>query len=84
MPLFTAQCDAGQFDNRWMLGDSAYPSRPYLLTPLPNPTTGGEHRYNEAHINTRNTIERYLNFINILIIIFFFLYLNNAGLHMLR
>lgn len=56
--ILRAQCDTGQFGNRWMLGDSAYPNRPYLLIPLLNPTTGGEHRYNEAHIKTRNTIER--------------------------
>lgn len=54
-----AQCDAGQFGNRWMLGDSAYPNRPYLLTPILNPTSVAEHQYNKAHIKTRNTIERY-------------------------
>ncbi|CAH2109216.1 unnamed protein product [Euphydryas editha] len=56
--ILRAQCDAGQFGNRWLLGDSAYPNRPYLLTPILTPNTGGEHRYNEAHIKTRNTIER--------------------------
>ncbi|XP_063826817.1 putative nuclease HARBI1 [Ostrinia nubilalis] len=56
--MLKAQCDSGEFGNRWLLGDSAYPNTPYLLTPLLNPSTVGDHRYNEAHIKTRNTIER--------------------------
>ncbi|KAJ8967001.1 hypothetical protein NQ317_002758 [Molorchus minor] len=38
--------------------DSGYPCKSYLLTPLLNPATPSEHRYNESHIRTRNTIER--------------------------
>ncbi|CAG5030484.1 unnamed protein product [Parnassius apollo] len=40
------------------VGDSAYLNRPYLLTPIINPVTEAEKRYNEAHIKTRNVIER--------------------------
>ncbi|KAJ8948137.1 hypothetical protein NQ317_011011 [Molorchus minor] len=32
-----------------------YPCKSYLLTPLLNPATPSEHRYNESHIRTRNT-----------------------------
>ncbi|CAG4937366.1 unnamed protein product [Parnassius apollo] len=55
--LDDAECDAGQFGNRRLLGDSAYPNRPYLLTPVLNPVYEVEHRYNEVHIKTRNTIK---------------------------
>jgi len=39
-------------------GDSGYTLKPYLMTPLLNPRTAEENRYNEAHIRTRNTVER--------------------------
>ncbi|CAG5016533.1 unnamed protein product [Parnassius apollo] len=54
----SSQCDVGLFGNRWMLSDGAYPNRPYLLTPIINPVTEAEKRYNEAHIKNRNVIER--------------------------
>ena len=41
-----------------LVGDSAYPCRRYLLTPVPNPTTEPEKAYNCAQISARNVIER--------------------------
>ena len=50
-------CEQGQF-NGHMVGDSGYACRPYLLTPVLNPTTQAERNYNAAHILTRNPVER--------------------------
>ena len=43
--------------NGWFLGDSGYPLRPKLLTPIISPTTPGERRYNSAFLKTRKTIQ---------------------------
>lgn len=41
-----------------LLGDSGYPLRPYLLTPVSSPQNAHEEAYNLSHARTRNTIER--------------------------
>ncbi|KAI4470584.1 hypothetical protein MML48_1g14935 [Holotrichia oblita] len=46
------------FGNNLLLGDSGYKNRNFLLTPLLNPITRAENLYNEAHIRTRNCVER--------------------------
>lgn len=41
-----------------LLGDNGYSCRPYLLTPLINPTNQQEENYNRVHKSTRNIVER--------------------------
>ncbi|ENN70196.1 hypothetical protein HUJ04_002928 [Dendroctonus ponderosae] len=42
----------------YLLGDSGYPSLTYLLTPFRDPCTNEEKRYNEAHAQIRNIVDR--------------------------
>ena len=42
----------------WVLGDSGYMLEPWCLTPLPDPQTVPEQRYNSAHSRTRSIVER--------------------------
>ncbi|KAK4876009.1 hypothetical protein RN001_012431 [Aquatica leii] len=46
------------YPNSVLLGDSGYALMQYMLTPVLNPNTVHEQGYNEAHIKTRNVIER--------------------------
>ena len=50
--------ESGQITDCWLLGDSAYPAKPWLLTPLHEPRAPAERRYNTAHKRTRCVIER--------------------------
>jgi len=53
-----ARFEAKEFGRGYLLGDAGYPCKPYLLTPVTSPPTEAEHRYNFAHIQTRNVVER--------------------------
>ncbi|CAI6377785.1 unnamed protein product [Macrosiphum euphorbiae] len=44
--------------NMLLLGDGGYACKTYLFTPLRNPVTPPELKYNKAQIRTRNIIER--------------------------
>lgn len=44
--------------NGILVGDNGYTATNYMLTPVMNPTTLAQRRYNRAHITTRNVVER--------------------------
>ncbi|KAJ0177700.1 hypothetical protein K1T71_006573 [Dendrolimus kikuchii] len=46
-------------ESTWLLGDSGYPLRKFLMTPIINaaPDTSESH-YTDIHVHTRNIIER--------------------------
>lgn len=53
-----ARLESEEFSDCFILGDSGYSVRSYMMTPLSNPRTEGERLYNESQIRTRNIIER--------------------------
>ena len=50
--------EASEFGEGWSLGDSGYPLRSWLMTPINHPHSPAEHTYNAAHKTTRCVIER--------------------------
>ncbi|XP_049312592.1 putative nuclease HARBI1 isoform X2 [Bactrocera dorsalis] len=42
----------------WLIGDQGYPLEPWLLTPVGNPSTSQERKYNKLHCTARNCVER--------------------------
>ncbi|CAC5388145.1 HARBI1 [Mytilus coruscus] len=42
----------------WLLGDSGYPLKVWLITPLANPSNPQDQRFNNSHCKTRNIVER--------------------------
>lgn len=50
--------EAEEFHPGVLLGDAGYKLETYLLTPFRNPQTDEERFFNQAHIRTRNSVER--------------------------
>ncbi len=50
--------EAGDFGPYWLLGDSGYPNKPWLLTPFLQPEGEAEIAYNSRHTATRALVER--------------------------
>uniref|UniRef100_A0A8C5CNM0 Putative nuclease HARBI1 n=1 Tax=Gadus morhua TaxID=8049 RepID=A0A8C5CNM0_GADMO len=46
----------------WLLGDSGYALRPWLMTPILHPATEPEQRYSRAQRKTRSVVERLLQY----------------------
>lgn len=53
-----ADLENGRFGKSVLVGDSGYPVKPYLLTPLQQVTNNAEALYNESLVRTRNVVER--------------------------
>ncbi|XP_031328675.1 putative nuclease HARBI1 [Photinus pyralis] len=56
--LIRMQFENGEMGNGLLLGDSAYPLRSYLITPINNPQGEIETLFNESLIRTRTVVER--------------------------
>ena len=45
-------------DGGWLLGDSGYQLKPWLLTPFQSPRNQQEQKFNDTHSKTRVVVER--------------------------
>ncbi|KAJ3644013.1 hypothetical protein Zmor_026690 [Zophobas morio] len=52
------ELERGMYGAGYLLGDSGYACKRYLLTPFINPRNRAEEAYNASHKATRNTVER--------------------------
>ncbi|XP_053546063.1 putative nuclease HARBI1 isoform X2 [Bombina bombina] len=50
--------EQGLMPDGWLLGDAEYERRPWLLSPLLNPSTPTQHEFNSTHENTHSAIKR--------------------------
>jgi len=50
--------NVGKIRDYLLVGDSGYPCKPWLLTPLLTSNNAAGERYNTAHKRTRATVER--------------------------
>ena len=50
--------ESPQSPKAYILGDSGYMLRPWLMTPFRAPSNRREERYNNSHTSTRATVER--------------------------
>ena len=53
-----ANFEAEVHGDGWLLGDSGYPMKPWLLVPMLDPQSRAERAYNKSHIKTRKVVER--------------------------
>ncbi|XP_021194917.3 putative nuclease HARBI1 [Helicoverpa armigera] len=53
-----ADFESGRYGNHYLLGDSGYVNKNFLLVPIAKPQTSAEEAYNKCHIATRSTVER--------------------------
>lgn len=58
MSQLRAEFEGDVYGNNIILGDSGYRCTPYLVTPLLNPITEPEKRFQKGFIRTRNIVER--------------------------
>ena len=50
--------ESGHYGRSWLLGDSGYALKSWLITPLKEPSTPKQRRFNRSHKKTRSLIER--------------------------